>query len=138
MFEFTLRQCRVYRDLSRNVAAYAKTMASMAQEFDAKVGLSYDKVKDELKIACRGAPPTAAAIFATLMGGAMILGARQDREWLPIMRKAYEIIEQSEEGATVMNSLAEAQLELANRIRVAQMQEAHNRRNCDMHEEFAN
>lgn len=134
MFEFTLRSCRVNKELSIAVGRYAKDMAEIAKRFFVGIGIDYDRNRDTLRIICRGkSVVAAAAVYFSLMSAAIILGARQDEEWKEPCRKAYSFLEEHpDEAAAVMDSIASLQLKLANAIRVRKAQERQKDRSFDM------
>lgn len=120
---------------------YAKDMALIAKRFEVGVSMDYNKQRDELKITCKGrssqTPVQPATIFCSIMSAAIILGARQDQEWKPLMQKAYAYMESDPDKTNrIMQEIAQLQLNLANEIRIHKARQHQSKMQYNLHMEM--
>lgn len=118
--KFVLRNCDSRPDETLATREYAEKLMPFAKKHGVGINMTYNDETSDLEIECRGENHVAAcAIMVSIMTASMILGARQDSEWRPIMEEAWSIMsEDSVNAGKLISSMAKKQLDLANTIRL--------------------
>lgn len=118
--QFTLTQCDFNSDLVRTVKQYARDVEKASKGWGVSVLMSEDKEAGTLSIACEGENHVAVNVLGlSIMTAAMIVGANEDEEWIPIMQDLFEVISKNQEEAEQKSQqLYKNQLKLAEFLRM--------------------